>query len=144
MGRLLTLTKKTGILNNIYYESWLRDVYDPLLATIQLMLTHWSLRLRFRNTTHSFYFSQHTVYAHPSVQLLFLDSNKSLVNVGFLLHVVNFFKYHITKEDEQTAFGVYCALANGEKFKAWDGPLTQGLKKLGSDWKSSYGKLFQI
>ena len=67
------------------------------------------------------------------------------INTIFLLHIVNFFKYHLTNETEDTLFRAYSQLGNSQKPRAWDGPLQQGrgipgVKKLGRHWKGSYGE----
>ena len=144
MECLLAVTRGTRILSNIYSPSWFRGVYGWSLEIIQLMLTHWSFDLSLKNKSYGFTLSQHTVYAHPQVQPLFLDAGKNEMNVGYFLHVVNFFKYHFTTKDEQTAFREYKALDKDEKLKGWNKPLTQGLQKLGSNWHSSYGRFSRL
>ncbi|MCJ1238009.1 hypothetical protein MMC14_005996 [Varicellaria rhodocarpa] len=141
MERLFALTTRSRILSNIWYRTWTHNVHNPLFEFIQLVLTHWSFDLSLHNETHFFQVSQHAVYASPNDHPLLYGPNKDRVNVGFLLHVVNFFKYHLTTSVEQTAIDAYRRLASNEKFKAWNEPLAGGLKELGSTWKTSYGAL---
>ena len=114
---------------------------DSFLLTIQLVLGYRSLILFPRiHATYGFPVSQHVVYAHPKAQPMFLDENMRKVNVEYLLHIVNFFKYHMTREEEATLYPFLCNLEDSEKPRRWEGRLTQGVKQIGSSWKGSYGK----
>lgn len=88
--------------------------------------------------------SQIAVYGHPEQYPLFLD-NGFQVNIDLLMHTANFFKYHMTREDENTLFTLFKELKDDQKPRAWDSQLQQGrgvpgVKKIGSHWKGSYGK----
>lgn len=91
--------------------------------------------------TISFPASQQIVYSHPETYPLFLDKHKTRVNINFLLHITNFFKYHMTQRQEATLFVPFQDLEENAKPKAWQNKLEQGLRKLGNSWKGSYGKL---
>ena len=66
-----------------------------------------------------------------------------VVNVEFLLHIANFFKYHITHKDEGILNYDFELLSHDKKPKAWQKSLEQGLSKPGSKWMGSYGKFCQ-
>ena len=117
------------------------------MLTLQLVFTHWQLDLSMRPLTYGFGYSKHAVYGSPEKYPLFLDVDCMNMNTMFLLHIVNFFKYHLTNEKEDTLFKAYSQLENGQMPRAWDGPLQQGrgiagVKKLGRHWKGSYGEFY--
>lgn len=89
--------------------------------------------------TYGFPASQQVAYSHPDAHPLFLDSCKKKVNIPFLLHISNFFKYHMTREEEATLFHHFRELEDYEKPKVWQGRLEQGTRKLNKSWKGSYG-----
>lgn len=111
-----------------------------LLQTIQLLFIPWSLEFALDCPTHSFPSSQQVVYSHPESTPLFLDKYKTHVNMSFLLHITNFFKYHMTHQQEATLFVPFNDLEASEKPRVWQSHLEQGTKKLGKSWKGSYGK----
>ena len=110
---------------------------------MQLALTHWSLDLSLNNLTFGFAESQSQVFGHPDKFPLFLNGEMDKVNVKYLLHIVNFFKYHMTKQEEASLYPYYSELTNELRPKAWTEPLHQGVKELGSHWKGTYGKSVQ-
>lgn len=114
-----------------------------LLQTIQLLLLPWSLEFAPECPTLGFTKSQQVVYSHPERYPLFMDKYKTLVNITFLLHISNFFKYHMTQPQEATLFNPFHDLEDEEKPKMWQSHLEQGTSKLGKSWKGSYGKLHQ-
>ncbi|MCJ1436286.1 hypothetical protein MMC27_005664 [Xylographa pallens] len=74
--------------------------------------------------------------SHPLEFPLFTDGLlKSKLNLDNLLHIVNFFKYHITSYDEHSLHAGFHTLPDDEKPKAWDSPVKAGLQKLGTHWK---------
>ena len=111
---------------------------DPFLETIQLVLTHWSLDLSLSCPTFNFPSSQKQVYGHPDDFPLFLDAQMKRVNVEWLLHVVNFFKYHMVGKEEMSLYPSYVQLADEDLPKVWTEPLRQGVRRLGSHWKGTY------
>ena len=62
--------------------------------------------------------SQRVVYARPEDVPLFTP-NKKRVNWGVALHILNFFRYHITTEHEATLYQVFATLAENEKPLPW-------------------------
>ncbi|KAA6410876.1 MAG: hypothetical protein FRX48_05186 [Lasallia pustulata] len=114
---------------------------EPLLQVIQLMCTHWSLDLSLGYETYNFDISQQMVYQHPDQCPLFLDQHMCSININFLLHIMNFFKYHCTRSDEWTLRGLFEALEPYQRPQAWDTQLSQGPSPLGSNWLGSYAFL---
>lgn len=114
---------------------------EPLLQVIQLMCTHWSLDLSLDYQTFDFDMSQRMVYQHPDHCPMFLDQNMCSVNINYLLHIMNFFKYHCTRSDEWTLRGIFEALEAHQRPQAWTTQLSQGPSILGSEWLGSYSYL---
>ena len=81
------------------------------------------------------------VYSHPSKVPLFVDK-KWTINTEYLLHVVNFFKYHMKTETENTLYPLLCDLDPSQRPAAWERSLSQGpgVKMLEPLWKGSYGE----
>ncbi|KAL9131244.1 MAG: hypothetical protein Q9217_000786 [Psora testacea] len=131
--------KASNILDNTAFSAHRSDHHCRLLHTLQLLFTHWQLDLSIRSQAQRFDLSQQIVYSHPSKVPMFLDK-KWTVNVEYLLHVMNFFKYHMKTETENTLYPLFRELEAFERPGAWDRQLSQvqGIKKLGSQWKGSY------
>ena len=87
--------------------------------------------------TEGFARSQHAVYNRNPI---FMDNQKSRVNVGFLLHIVNFFIPHLAHHDKFTLFGAFENLEYDEKPQAWQEQLEQGTKMIGQSWIGMDGK----
>ena len=84
--------------------------------------------------------AQQAVYNHPSKSVLFLDK-KGTINIEHFLHVVNFFKFHMKTETENTLYPLLCDLPKHERPSAWERPVAsgEGIAMLGRNWKGSYG-----
>ncbi len=108
--------------------------------TIQLLLTPWALDHEFAFQSYSFAYSQKAVYGHPNNYPMFLDKYRCLVNIEYLLHMANFFKYHMIRSEEHTLFQDVWALEEDEKPKIWTEKLADGTKQLGKYWMGSYGE----
>ena len=67
------------------------------------------------------------------------------INMTFFVHVVEFFKRHLTEKRRGMLYELFSQLEAHEKPKAWSSRLVQGggVKKLGKHWKGTYGKLTQ-
>lgn len=136
LEQLRGFVQRSNILKSILQM----DGSHELLQTIQLLLIPWSLEFKLGCPVHSFSSSQQAVYSHPETNPLFLDKYKTHVNITFLLHITNFFKYHMTHEQEATLFAPFHDLEDDEKPKLWQKYLEQGTRKLGETWKGSYGE----
>jgi len=121
------------------------SVDGTLVYAIQLCLTPISLDPRFCNSKVShFDISQYQAYSTPAQQPIFVGKYKQDVNLRWLLHVVNFFKYHLTAEDEGLLAHHYKDLEFDQYPKPWEGRIEPGTKPLKSHWKGAYSKLFLI
>ena len=138
MDQLRYFTRRSNILQCVLQHG---PKAHELLQIIQLLFFPWSLDMAMNYPTINFPASQQIVYSHPEEIQLFRDKHKIRVNISFLLHVTNFFKYHMTQQQEATLFVPFQDLEDSEKPKVWQSKLEQGIKKLGKSWKGSYGKL---
>ncbi|MCJ1223689.1 hypothetical protein MMC12_000332 [Toensbergia leucococca] len=144
VAQLRRFVLTTDLLSNIFFVQSRPGITDPLMETIQLLFTHWTLELPSCRRTYGFPTSQQVVYSHPNTCPMFLDSHMRKVNIEYLLHVANFFKYHLTLPEEATLYHLFQELEDDEKPRGWQGRLEQGPKKLGSHWKGSYSYLHDI
>ena len=115
---------------------------NPLLQTLQLVLTHLNLRIPFVRASPVLGFanSQYLVYSHPEDSPMFTDLWQ--ISTNLLVHIANFFRHHLAEKGENTVYETFSQLKAHEKPKAWDSRLVQGegVKKLGKHWKGTYGK----
>ena len=137
---------RSNLLNKVLSPVYRRCDVNPLMLTLQLVFTRWQLDLAIGYFTYGFGYSKHAVYGDPYKYPLFLDQDSMKINTIFCLHIVNFFKYHLTNEKENTLFEAYSQLEKSQRPQAWNGQLQQGrgipgVKKLGKHWKGSYCKL---
>ncbi|TAQ86739.1 hypothetical protein B7494_g4941 [Chlorociboria aeruginascens] len=114
-----------------------------LVLIIQLCLTSLSLDPQSCNTKVShFDLSQAEVYTCPNDQPIFMGAGKQDLNVRWLLHVVNFFKFHFkAAKGEGILSHAYRDLAPEEVPQPWIGKLKEGTQQLGSHWKGAYAYL---
>ncbi|MCJ1478978.1 hypothetical protein MMC13_007662 [Lambiella insularis] len=132
---------KTGILNNTFRSREGSEGIHEKAQLVRLVLAHLQLRAIPINA-YCFEFSQQAVYGHPRDFPIFLDGfNRKKINTNYLLHIVNFFKYHITNEEEVTLFHPFAHLEADERPQSWDSLTGLGLQKLGTHWKGTYAYL---
>jgi hypothetical protein len=114
-----------------------------LVYAIQLCLTPISLNPRFchKYKVSHFDLSQYQAYDTPARQPIFCGKYKQDVNLRWLLHVVNFFKYHLTALDEGLLAYHYKDLESDQFPQPWEGRIEAGTKPLNSHWKGAYSKL---
>ena len=110
-----------------------------LLHTVWVMLTPAILSLEF-DYAQSFSFpdSQLAAYGTKSDYPIFGGCNGLDVNMEWLLHNVNFWKYHMLRPAENTLYPSFSALAADKTPRFWRDQLVNGVSKLGTYWKGSY------
>lgn len=113
--------------------------YSPLLAAVQLMCT--ATILKAPGNIYGFNVSQKQAYSTIRTAPIFGGFNKQEINMEWLLHILNFFKYHIGKESENTLFEPFNKLPKAEKPLNWQGPLRNDHQNLGVHWKGTYAYL---
>ena len=92
---------------------------------------------------HSFDDSQKAAYESVMSEPIFKNGWND-VQVNFLLHVVNFFKYHLTQAAVLTAHPAYSDLPEASRPQSFDGPLSNGDCKLGKTWMGTFGKSLSV
>ncbi|MCJ1461476.1 hypothetical protein MMC07_000073 [Pseudocyphellaria aurata] len=137
IDRLREFVTKSNLLHKLFCGRPVQLRMTGLFQAIQLLLTHWSLDLSMKCPTYSFEISQKVVYTHPDVTPIF-KHRVSTVNMTYLLHIVNFFKYHITVPEEKTLHPFFKELAEDQRPRAWDNGIDQGLSRVGTTWKGTY------
>ena len=114
----------------------------PLLTTLQVLCAPMLLSFDPHILTHHFSFpdSQSAVYSTPSTFPIFTGCHGLDVHMPFVLHNVNFWKYHMVREVENTLFPGFADLdSTSERPRWWSRQLHQGPpQKLGRHWKGSY------
>ena len=117
---------------------------NPLLQTLQLVLTHLNLDISSVRASPVLGFanSQFLVYSHPDDFPMFSENGLWQISTNLLVHTANFFRHHLAEKGENTLYELFSELKAHEKPKAWDSRLVQGegVKKLGKHWKGTYGK----
>lgn len=133
--------KTSNILDNVLRPIKGSDGPTRFLATVQVCLSKWALDPAFYHETYQFNRSQVAMYASAVEEPMFLGFNKTEVNMRWLLHCMNFFKYHTMREDEQTLFEPYRNLRQEERPGVSHAPIKGGQQKLGRYWKGTYSYL---
>lgn len=115
-----------------------------LVYIIQLALTPFSLHPDHCNSKVShFDISQAQAYATTKQQPIFVGKVKQDINVRWLLHTVNFFKYHF-KSNGGGSEGIiaddYSTLERDQYPQPWVGSIKAGTQPLGRFWKGAHSK----
>ena len=113
---------------------------SPQLAALQLMCAHFMLDEKIgTEDVYSFEVSQKAVYESAKVAPIFHGFNDLQVNMEWVLHALNFFRYHMMRECENTLYVPFHDLSGLQKPLAWKTRLQDGSHKLGGDWMGTYG-----
>ena len=141
LKELYRFVQSSNLLDSLLIGVHKSQEESRLMQTIQVVLTHLQLDLHIRSPSQGFGLSQQAIYCLPSKMPLFLDK-KGTVNMEFMLHIVNFFKYHMTCETENTLYPLLCDLMKHERPRAWEGPIKNDAvpKMPGLQWRGSYGE----
>ena len=131
--------KKSDILVNVFAWPTCEVNTHSLLQVIQLIFTPWSLKFPNDYPIWAFPLSQKAVYSHPNRAPLFYNQ-MTKVNLELLLHIANFFKWHLTSEGEVTLFNQYQELDNNERPRIWQHKLEQHTTRIGKTWLGCHGK----
>ena len=127
---------------NCLEEKQEKSNINPLLQTLQLVLAHLELSIPSSraNPMLGFGYSQYAVYSHPDAFPMFNVTGTWQISTNLLLHIVDFFKQHLTLEGESILYDLFSQLKEHEKPKFWNSRLVEGAQKLGKHWKGTYGK----
>ncbi|KXT02752.1 hypothetical protein AC578_5441 [Pseudocercospora eumusae] len=125
----------------------LHERTNPLLQTLQLMATPNILdldRRRYGGDSQVWGFpeSQQMAYATATERPIFKGCNGLDVDIEWCLHQINFWKYHMIREEECTLYEAYTELDVAERPQFWPSVLTDsGNATIGKSWKGAYGFL---
>ncbi|OCL01286.1 hypothetical protein AOQ84DRAFT_404160 [Glonium stellatum] len=115
---------------------------SPQLAVLQLMCAHFMLDENVvKEDVYSFDVSQKAVYESAKVAPIFHGFNDLQVNMEWALHVLNFFRYHMMRESENTLYAPFHDLSDLQKPLAWKKKLRDSSHTLGGDWMGTYAYL---
>ncbi len=85
--------------------------------------------------------TQKLVYQSPAAAPIFKGVNNEQVNVLWVLHVINFFRYHCLRPVESTLHRPYATLEASQRPVFWKHPIDNDAKPfLGKVWKGTYGQ----
>ncbi|KAK5123180.1 hypothetical protein LTR85_003378 [Meristemomyces frigidus] len=121
-----------------------KDVHcmpKQLLHTIQVMLAPAMLSLKHKHLLQSHFGypqSQYTAYGTAVEHPIFGGCNNLDINMEWVLHHLNFWKYHMVRKDEQTLYEPFKELHDDETPRFWNDQLKTGGNKLGTHWKGCY------
>ena len=138
-----------------------RKSKPAMLEVVQLVLYHLALDKRHPTSNYSFEASQRVAYARKlkippppifcfmwslPIPFFIIDSldtplfkAKGQIHVQNVLHLANFFKYHLTEKGEAMEV-FYDQLDAAKRPCEWDRELTGEVQRLGKNWKGTYGK----
>ena len=124
------------------------SITNPLLHVVQAIFMPWFLdpflgprgNLPIPQVARRWHYSQHAVYQSPTVIPLFFNPQMDRVNFEYVLHIGNFFKYHLTEANAFTLHGLYTALDVDMRPQLWTEQLTQGGTPLARRWKGTFCK----
>ncbi|KAI7209615.1 hypothetical protein KC333_g8640 [Hortaea werneckii] len=118
---------------------------DLLCLPKQLLCTIWSLlapamlSLDFEHApTLGFPDSQQVVYGTTAEHPIFGGCNGLDINMEWVVHHLNFWKYHMVRSEENTLYHAFKHLSPNETPQFWNRQLELGGSKLGKYWKGSY------
>ncbi|KAK0966809.1 hypothetical protein LTS01_017602 [Friedmanniomyces endolithicus] len=112
-----------------------------LLQTIHILLAPAMFDLGRNVNQYSFSTSQQCVYGTSTSHPIFEGCNGLDVSTSWVLHHINFWKFHMTRSAECTLHDAFRDLPADEKPRFWSRQLRQGRSTLGTHWKGSYAYL---
>ncbi|KAK3671156.1 hypothetical protein LTR78_008957 [Recurvomyces mirabilis] len=135
-----------GLLNQVFTTNYTKEnrrqviaIPKELLQTVQVLLAPAMFDIRYSNDIIGFPQSQQVVYSTVLGQPIFAGCNSLDVNTEWVLHNLNFWRYHMLRESEATLAFAFKDLAHDELPRFWQKRLTHGGgDSLGKHWKGSY------
>lgn len=114
---------------------------DTLIYVLQLCLTPLSLHHKYCNRkVNHFDISQFYAYSGARTQPVCSGPFLQHVNVRWVLHVVNFFKFHLKCDGEGLLAHEYKELGVNQIPQFWTGKIKAGIQPLGRHWKGVYSE----
>jgi hypothetical protein len=138
----------TNILDCIFLRTTLQSNKargaNDVLPLIQLVLSSQALQLGC-DRIFAFEESQRAAYLSVAEAPIFTGFNSLDVNIEWTLHMVNFFRYHMLRKEEQTLYDAYKDIATKSAGLAhpqlWKEKLSNSdiTAPIGKEWKGTYG-----
>ena len=118
------------------------SIPKELLTTLQVLMAPILLDLSTKFTMYNFPSSRQAVYGTAERHPIFGGCHGLDINMDWVLHHINFWRYHMLRESEHTLFHAYEDLEPDERPRFWSSQLKQGRgDSLGTHWKGSYSYL---
>ncbi|PVH93955.1 hypothetical protein DM02DRAFT_207624 [Periconia macrospinosa] len=118
---------------------------EPVLAAIRIMCTQ--LLFTMDNVGNrdviGFPDSQKAVYASTHDAPIFTGPKENIINMKWVLHCFNFFRYYMATPEASALHDNLCYLGASQRPRPWDEPLKRGSYPLGNYWKGTYAFLEQ-
>lgn len=113
----------------------------PEMLMAQVLIAPITLDPNIPQAVYSFPDSQAMVYASPAQAPLLFGRKKLEVNIPWVVHVVNFFRYHMLRPEEATLFSAFGELSDAERPHLWTEKIADVPEAvLGKVWKGTYCK----
>jgi hypothetical protein len=111
------------------------------LAAVKLVCSQFVFNLEgLEHNVFAFEESQHAVYLSAAAAPLFTKDHTKL-NLGWMLHAMNFFRHHMMNKNARTLFDKIEELDATQKPSAWREQLENGAQPLSRYWKGTYSFL---
>lgn len=149
LNRLIAFLKSTNILTTIFrpanHSSRAGQLTrpDPFLHTIRVICAPALLGLdeHFIHDHYGFPDCQQAVYSSATTYPFFTGRCGLDIDMELVLRNINFWRYHMVRQAEQTLFTAFAQLGEDERPQWWTSQLQQGGHTLGKYWKGSYAYL---
>ncbi|KAJ4296664.1 hypothetical protein N0V90_006712 [Kalmusia sp. IMI 367209] len=119
------------------------DYVDASLAAVRLMCAHFLFDQEGQSCAcwYAIDESQKAVYAATNTAPLYIGPKKNCLNMEWMLHCLNFFRYHMMTPDASSLYDTMKGMDVSQKPSPWRGPLQTGSYPLSRWWKGTYAFL---
>ncbi|KAF2189704.1 hypothetical protein K469DRAFT_561995 [Zopfia rhizophila CBS 207.26] len=139
---LINFIRNSRNLMNVKRQRSADERVSPQLAAIQLMCAHFLFgQEKMSFNICPFDESQKAVYETAKVAPIFHGFNKQQVNMEWVLHCLNFFRYHMMDKVTATLRDTVAQMDATQKPYAWCSELQEGSYPLSKYWKGTYAYL---
>ena len=115
------------------------ETHDASLPAVRIMLSHFLLDgPRRPGTWFALDDAQKAVYAATNTAPIFTGPNRDVVNMEWILHCMNFFKFYMTSPDEKLFDLLEDDFGPSKRPTPWSEPLKSGTYPLTTRWYGTY------
>ncbi|KAK3204076.1 hypothetical protein GRF29_106g1594149 [Pseudopithomyces chartarum] len=115
------------------------ETHDASLSAVRIMLSHFLLDgPRRPGTWFALDDAQKAVYAATNSAPIFTGPNRDVVNMEWILHCMNFFKFYMTSPDEKLFDLLEDDFGPSKRPTPWCEPLKSGTYPLTTRWYGTY------